>query len=242
MYALMERYYEGCERAQFERDLAEKQYVLRLFDAEGGLCGFSTIQLLEFEHGGRRAVCVFSGDTVIDRACWGQKRLQRAFAAFLLRLRLSRRGRVYWFLISKGYKTYLFMRHNLRSYPNHAEETPPEVQAVLDRVARLKYPENYDPVRGVISFAGPAQAVREVHRDLEAKDLADPDIRFFVERNPGYARGDELCCLAEVTLRGVAYGLWRYGVLHPLRRLFGREARPRGGVSAPGATASAPRG
>jgi hypothetical protein len=29
--------------------------------------------------------------------------------------------------------------------------------------------------------------------------LRDPFVRFFVERNPGHARGDALCCLAPLT-------------------------------------------
>jgi len=29
-------------------------------------------------------------------------------------------------------------------------------------------------------------------------DLAQPDIAFFVRKNPGYTHGDELCCLGVV--------------------------------------------
>lgn len=226
MFALMERYYEDVTRAQFDADLAGKQHVIRMFDAAGGLCGFSTIQLLPFVHEGREVLAVFSGDTVIDRACWGQKQLQRAFSAFLLRLRLTRRGPLYWFLISKGFKTYLLMRHNLRCYPNHAEPTPPAAQALLDHVARLKYPDHYDAQRGVISFPLPAGAVRSDYAQVSAADLEDPDIRFFVARNPGYARGDELCCLAEISLLPVCWALLRYALLAPLRGLRRSSARP----------------
>ena len=35
--------------------------------------------------------------------------------------------------------------------------------------------------------------------ELPDSRLHDPHVRFFVERNPGHARGDELCCLAPLT-------------------------------------------
>lgn len=231
MFALMVRYYDGVTREQFEADLDGKQHLIRMFDADGGLCGFSTIQLIPFDYEGRPTLTVFSGDTVIDRACWGQKALQKAFGQFLLRLLITRRERLYWFLISKGFKTYLYMRHNLTSYPNHAQPTPPEFQALLDHMAGLKYPEHYDPQRGVIEFPGETCVVKDAHDCLVATDLEDPDIRFFVERNPGYVRGDELCCLARVTVREVVWSALRYGVGAPLKRLF--KPRPRPKASAP---------
>jgi hypothetical protein len=212
MYALMVRYYDGVPREQFEADLAGKQHLIRMLDAEGGLCGFSTIQLLTVPYAGRELTVVFSGDTVIDRACWGQKALQRAFTRFLLGLRVRRRGPLYWFLISKGFKTYLLMRNNLVSYPNHEGPTPPEVQALIDHVSRLKYPEHYDPERGVIAFPEAAGAVRPDFAEVNEADLENPDIRYFVAKNPGYVRGEELCCLAEITLRQLGAALVRYAV------------------------------
>ena len=43
MFALMQAYYEGVERATFEADLDEKEWVIRILDAETNrLKGFST--------------------------------------------------------------------------------------------------------------------------------------------------------------------------------------------------------
>ena len=35
--------------------------------------------------------------------------------------------------------------------------------------------------------------------DITPERMADRDVRYFQERNPGHARGDELCCLAPLT-------------------------------------------
>lgn len=230
MFELLTRYYDGVTREQFEADLDAKQRVIRMLDAEGGTAGFSTIQVLPVEYQGRRSLAVFSGDTVIDHECWGQKQLQKAFTRFLIRCWLRNPfGGVYWFLISKGFKTYLLMRNNFASWPNHRQATPPEVQAVLHEVAQRKYPDHYDPARGVISFPGVvASAVKGEFLALTDEELRNPEIRFFLEKNPGYEQGDELCCLAKVRLRELIWIALKYGVWHPLRGALGlKKRRPR---------------
>jgi hypothetical protein len=228
MFALFSRYYDRIARAQFDADLAGKQRLIRLFDREGRLAGFSTIQLIEGEEEGRATLTVFSGDTVIDRDCWGQKWLQRAFAREMLRLRLRHpRVRLYWFLISKGHKTYLLMRNNYTMYPNRERPTPTGVQSTLDRVARLKFGERYDAARGIVTFPA-GTAVKAEVADVPALEAASPDVRFFLERNPGWADGDELCCLAELRLGELVGAVVKYLLFAPFRR----RGRPGGTAGA----------
>src|SRR5688572_32687915 len=59
-FALFEEAYEGTDRERFERDLAEKQWIILLRDRESGaLKGFSTV-LVEDLPGDRPATVVFS--------------------------------------------------------------------------------------------------------------------------------------------------------------------------------------
>lgn len=235
MFELLARYYDGVERDVFRKDLDGKQHLIRMFDQHGVICGFSTLQRLWVEHGGRKVLVVFSGDTVIDEECWGQKALQNYFTRYLIQTWLERPFQpLYWFLISKGFKTYLLMRHNFASWPNHRQEMPAEVSAVLDAAARAKYPEAYDPARGLIVAPRDeaAQTVKESFRDLTEEELADPEIRYFVKRNPDHDLGDELCCLARVRLRELTWIGTKYGLWHPLRKVLGlgkkkrRQAQP----------------
>ena len=79
-FALFRAAYDGASRARFEHDLADKQRVILLHDrASGHLKGFSTVRIRAETLGGREVTTVFSGDTVVDRAYWGQKQLQLAF-------------------------------------------------------------------------------------------------------------------------------------------------------------------
>ena len=210
-FALFRAHYEGADRERFERDLAEKQRVILLRDERGTLRGFSTVLQRHVRVGGRMATMVFSGDTVIDRSCWGQKRLQSAFAGFLLRLRLRHPRRpLYWFLISKGWRTYLLMaNHFPRAVPRCDVVEPPHLRAALDQLAAERFGPEYDPAAGIVRYATPHERVRQGVAPVDGVLLANPHVRFFVERNPGHARGDELACLAQVRLRDLARAVAR---------------------------------
>lgn len=203
--------YTGADRTRFERDFAAKQRVILLHDpADGSLQGFSTVAVTTLAGG--TATVVFSGDTVIAPAYWGSKVLQQAFAALLVREKLRHPGRpLYWFLISKGYKTYLMLA---RAFPRSVPRADhrrgdAELRRVLDVVAGDRFGAAYDADNGIIRHATPLEAVRAGLCPIDAELLADPDIAFFVQRNPGHVRGDELACLAKVRLRDAARQILR---------------------------------
>lgn len=220
MWSLFRLYYDDVTRERFLSDLSEKQRVMRLFDQHGELRGFSTLQELRGEHAGRPMLTLFSGDTVIHRENWGQKGLQREMCRVLLRAKLRQpRTRVFWFLISKGYKTYLLLKNNLTSYPDYRRHTPLDVQVALDHVAALKFPEHYNPATGVLRFPQCLGKVKAGVAPVRNQDLSNPHIRHFVRLNPGYQEGDELCCLAEITVLEVLLTALKYAVKRPVLRL-----------------------
>jgi hypothetical protein len=198
-FELFSASFDGTSWAAFQRDLAAKQFVILLRDARTGhLKGFSTVEVSSAGN----ATVVFSGDTVIDSAYWGQKTLQRAFAALILRLKLRHPTRpVYWFLISKGYKTYLMMVNRCpKSIPRHDRPDHAAMRRLLDHLATTRFGDKYDPVASVARDLG-ADRVRAGLAPIDGAALANPHVRFFLQRNPGHARGDELCCVAEIRWR-----------------------------------------
>jgi hypothetical protein len=210
MFAVHARLYEQVSEGAFRADLAEKQWVLLLRDAAGGrIRGFTTILTLDVEVHGTRLAAVFSGDTGIDPAFWGGQALARAWAQLMGEL-LKRQPdrRLFWFLISKGYRTYLYLPLFFHAfYPRVDTVTPPFERALITTLGRLKYPRDFNPETGVVEFA-------ESHGHLKAALAATPPhrrqhphVRFFLERNPGWRRGHELVCVAAIApenLRGLA--------------------------------------
>jgi hypothetical protein len=212
-YALFERLYAGTDRARFEADWAEKDYVILLHDpADGALRGFSTVRCWEVDTpAGGRATLVFSGDTGIDPAYWGQKVLQSAYAGLVLRRKLAAPWRpVCMFLISMHFKTYLMLANSLpRMIPRHDLPDDPVLGPLLDRAAGERFGAQYDPATRLVRWHGSLERVQEGLHPLTPEVLTLPHVRYFVARNPGHAEGDELACLAEVRLRDVARSAWR---------------------------------
>jgi hypothetical protein len=202
MYALMDRHYENVTRAAFATDLAEKQWVILLLDPQTeAVCGFSTQVLLAAEVEGRPVKALFSGDTIVDRDRWGDPALAHVWGRLALTLIDSLpAAEMYWFLITKGYKTYRFLPLFFHEFfPRHDRPTPQAVRAVIDALGRHKYPGRYDAGAGVVRAAPGGDRLRPGVADLTPERLRDPHVRFFAGRNPGHAGGDELCCLAPLT-------------------------------------------
>lgn len=202
MLRLLDRHYGNVTPEGFRRDLAEKHWVIAFFGG-GRLAGFSTQMLLETEYRGERHDAVFSGDTIVDPAHWGSTALFAAFAGLLRDLKAARpERRLFWFLISKGYRTYRMLPLWFRSFLPHPADPGGNLSAwqrgLLDHLARSKFGPAWSPERGILDFRGTGQYLRpSLGAVPEGKALADRHIRFFLEANPGHGRGDELACLAE---------------------------------------------
>jgi hypothetical protein len=213
-FALLEHLYDGTDLARFQRDLAEKRLAILLRDRDtGALKGFSTVALSAVPTASGPGTAVFSGDTAIDREYWGQKLLQREFGRLLLRLKLAAPGRpLYWFLISKGYRTYLLLANAFsRAIPRHDRPDDPTLRRLLNHLAAERFGRQYDPESGTIRYDGPHDRVRSGVAPLDQSLLRNPHVRFFVSRNPGHAAGDELACLAEARLKDLLRAVARIG-------------------------------
>jgi hypothetical protein len=200
MFALYATYYAGTNFALFADDLAGKSHVIELM-ADGALVGFSTLAVLPFEHRGVANLALFSGDTIIDQSHWGDQALVAAFCRCAGQLRAQRDVPLYWLLISKGYRTYRYLSLFARTYyPQHAAPTPPSVQERLDALALLKFGTAYDAASGIVRFAQSRGHLKPAWADVRDHLRTHDVVRFFLDRNPGYASGDELVCLTELTV------------------------------------------
>ena len=206
MFAILESYFDGVSFSQFSRDLSEKNWAVLLRDAATGVIrGFSTLMLMRQTVRGEPVWAAFSGDTIIEKEYWGEPTLARVWLHFIVSLRERYRPyKFYWFLISMGYKTYRFLPvyFNL-FYPCHNRDIPVFEKQVLDAFARAKFGKHYDPDAGVIRFEAPSETLKNGVADIDERRIRNPHIRFFLERNPGYNRGTQLACLAEISVENL---------------------------------------
>ena len=200
MFRVFSRYYVGVTRELFERDLREKDSVILLVDNRRRIQGFSTARIIDLPADCGRGRAIFSGDTVVEQRHWGDPALARAFIRLAATAKAQKPDEpLYWFLIVKGHRTYrylpLFFK---RFHPARNGATDPDVQALIDRLASDRFGECYDRNTGIVRFPAPAARLSEWVADIPCKDRGRPDVRYFLERNPGYRRGDELVCLVEI--------------------------------------------
>jgi hypothetical protein len=202
MFALMSSHFDNVDERQFFHDLDEKESVLLLRDSGERILGFSTMMLLRTELAGRPLAAVFVGDTVIEPEYWGQASWLYAWCRRTVEM-ASESGvsPCYLLLLTSTHRSYRFTSaffHEFHPRPNQA--MPADVAAHREALVRLKFPEEFDPNTGVVKLQRPTP-IRPERRDTADREV--PEIRYFVESNPGYANGDFLTCLAEITFENL---------------------------------------
>lgn len=211
MLRLMEEHYAHVTPERFATDLAEKEWVLEVLDEAGELRGFSTQRLISQTVDGQPILALFSGDTIVHRADWGHSALTQQWGRFALALMSEFAGTpLYWFLISKGYKTYRFLPVFFHEfYPRHDRDTPMEIRSLLAALGGFKFGNQFNAERGVVAAEAESCRLRPGVAELTAERLQDPHVRFFQSRNPGHDHGDELCCLAPLTPQNFTAAAYR---------------------------------
>jgi len=201
MFRLYEQYYDATSFTLFRHDLAEKTHVIEL-RSEDTLRGFSTVQLFPFEFDGTANQALFSGDTIIDSAYWGEQALVDAFCHLAGQIKSRKpESPLYWFLICKGYRTYRYLSLFAQNYyPNPTQPMPGSIQRRLEHLARYKFGEAYCAETGLIRFPQSRGHLCPHWAQVAGHLREHPVVRFFLKRNPRYYAGDELACLTELTV------------------------------------------
>lgn len=202
LFGLYSQHYSGAKREQFESDLAEKEVVILLRDrSDQKVRGFSTQMILRQRIGGEEVRALFSGDTIIAPSHWGDQELRRGWCRYAAAALTSEPGiPLYWFLITKGYRTYRYLPVFFRDFfPHHDRETPHRLQVLLNSFARQKFGEAYDSSSGLVRFSESHGHLSDELSAVPERRADDPHVRFFLQRNPDYARGVELVCITEIS-------------------------------------------
>lgn len=203
MYAIFSKYYINHNREQFTSDLFEKDQVILLRDSDQKtIQGFSTLLKVDLKPFGYQATGIYSGDTVLEKEYWGNKALGIAFLKYLWIEKVKKPTQpVYWFLISKGYKTYLLMANNFKThFPRIEKSTPTHYKNVMDSFYGHRFSKSYKAELGTIQFDHTACSLKEKVAEISEDLFKNKKIQFFAKMNPHWDRGDELACIAEMTL------------------------------------------
>ena len=192
-------YYEACDSARFQADLDGKDEILVLRRRGGELAGFSTAAYRRLVWREENLRIVFSGDTVIRPEDWGRMNFSLAWLKRMGRLwKAEPETPLYWFLISKGLRTYRYLPAYFRRFHPSWEGRDEYLAALADFLGRRYFGDCYDPARGVAVFPESRGQLKPELAEISGREAQKPAARFFLERNPGYRRGHELICLARL--------------------------------------------
>jgi hypothetical protein len=195
--------YDGSSYATFLGDLSTKDEVLLVRCGEQ-LVGFTTLRIIDRDWQGRRIRVIYSGDTVVERAHWGQQTLAFAWISRMGALKHEQPDTpLYWFLLVKGHRTFRYLPVFGKSFYPHWSIDRSDLKPLLDSLALDMYSKDYNPSTGVIEFS---RSRGHLKADIAMPTLDELDrdgVRFFLERNPGFLQGHELVCLCEVEERNM---------------------------------------
>ena len=227
MYDIYSSFYENTSLDIFLNDLSKKSGVILVTrKSDDRIVGFSTQTFFDLKVDGKRVRGIFSGDTIIEPAYWGNNALANTFYRRLIIERIKRPFvPFYWFLISKGYKTYLLMTNNFYNYYPKVDGNRggrnERYRRITEAYCQQLFPEAFDRENMLLDFGTDYVRLKgdvaEITPELKA---ANPHIAFFEKVKPSWRRGTEVPCLAacdyESLFRSIVDVPWKWVKKHIL--------------------------
>jgi hypothetical protein len=215
MYELYQSYYENTSLDIFINDLSKKSGVIMVTrKADDCLVGFSTQTFLDMPVDGKRVRGIFSGDTIIDKRYWGNNNLGGVFYKVVVKEYFKRPWvPFYWFLISKGYKTYLLLTNNFYNiYPRvggNKGDRDERYRRVTESYCEQLFPEAFHKDKMMLNFGEDYVRLKEDVAEITPELVnSNPNIAFFEMANPGWRQGNELPCLAALDFESFLISIW----------------------------------
>lgn len=192
------RYYEGSSQSRVLSDLNHKNEIILLFHQKQ-LVGFTSLQIYSRNWDGKRIRVVYSGDTVVERAHWGQQALSFSCISRMGELKSEEPTiPLYWFVIIKGHRTFKYLPTFTKSFHPHWSKPRSDLKRLADALAFEKFGGEYNQETGVVEFTESHGHLREDIAYPTVEELNKQSVRYFLHTNPNYLKGHELVCLCEL--------------------------------------------
>lgn len=213
-------------RESFDQALASLERVSTLRDAHGDMQGLVGTRFSDHRVQGRRAGVLFIHWAVMAPAHRGGLTLFRLIVSEILAAKLRHPlRRLYMMFGATTFKSYLALaRRGAPLWPSRRAPWPAWERALVEAAMDDLGNPNWDSGAGIVRRDGEIGFYEGVTHEAP-KDLTDPDLRFYLEANPGHIKGDMLLCLVPVSLSAIG---------RTLAHLIGR----RRGLGRPGTNAA----
>jgi hypothetical protein len=198
MFELMRSNYDFVTKDNFLFDLNQKQYIGLLRDAEQIIQGFTTFAINPKNCGTSEYNILFSGDTIISPEHWGSLELIRGFCQSVGQfIATDMQKKWYWYLLSKGHRTYMYMPLFFESYypsvvPSAVDA---ELAAIADAVSQRLYPKYWQKAAGTLKFDTKMGQLTPELAAATFQKAKKQHVAFFLKQNPKFYEGEELVCI-----------------------------------------------
>lgn len=211
MFQLMQASYDFVESESFENDLADKDYVVLLKDENKQIQGFTSFAINPKGFFHREYNIVYSGDTVISPAFWGSQELVRAYChlcGFLLGEYSNKE--LYWYLLSKGHRTYMYLPLFFKNYYPRINMADPVMRRVVNECSSYLFADSWQPSLGTIVFSDKRGQLKPKIAQATFEKKNKPLVNFFLQKNPDFSQGTELACLTRISMNNIGHRIKGY--------------------------------
>ena len=204
MFFLMEKSYDNLDKNIFLLELEDKDITFLLLDKKENIVGFTSVKLFSKKIEGEDIIGVFSGDTVVLERYRGGLELSYAWLNYALNLNDGNKL-IFWFMLSKGYKTYrLLPRFFKEFYPHYKIDTPKKIKIIIDNFSFDLFGDRYDSASNIYKPARNYN-VKLGKKEINDNLLKDKYIKFFAEKNKNFWMGEELVSYCELSKKNLKF-------------------------------------
>ena len=205
-------YYDGSNESQVLADLFDKREVLLLYHNDS-IVGFTTLQVYEHVWRNKKVRIVYSGDTIVDRAHWGQQALAFGWITRMGQIKSEKPNMpLYWFVIIKGHRTFKFLPAFGKSFYPHWSIDRSDLKPLADYLAIEKFGAAYNKETGIVEFSESRGHLKKEIAYPTEEEINKESVQFFLAKNSNYLLGHELvfiCELEEANMKPLTKRIFR---------------------------------
>ena len=199
MLQLMCENYNEVVESNFYEDLENKQWVGLIKDGNGTIQGFTTFVINPKGVGGKTYHIIFSGDTVIAPEYWGSQVMMQGWCQSVGRfIGADQTKPWYWYLLSKGHRTYMYLPLFFENYFPSMVPTPldDELRKIATEISANVFGRYWQQDEGVIRFDESRGELKPNLIEATFQKKGSSIVQFFLQKNPNFYKGEELVCTA----------------------------------------------
>ena len=203
MWALYNNYYKVSQQSFFDRFKVNDYYAFYTVDQM--LVGFTGFRTKKVTTSKGTFQTLYIGQTVIQDEYRGKSLIPGTCCWIFIKHFLTKPFTpLYVWCDSLTYKPYLLFANSLKKYyPSRHEPTPSHIKALTHELGAHYYKTNYNPENGTVQK--PFNAITDNTATITEQHLANPDIRFYAQKNSDYKDGHGLIILAPITLSNLFF-------------------------------------